>query len=240
MTGTTAAFDFIDRLKDLTSVEAVLADIQGEAAEVGLDHFIVTGLPMPNEPLLPLVLMNSWPHGWFERYSQEDYFQHDGVGQWALRTTEPFTWQEVPQPLMMPRKSRQVMEEASDFGMADGFLVPMFSSRHWQAAVAFASSERCELTSQSRSAIHLMSIYAVNRVRQILGDVPSPKRALTPREAECLTWIAAGKNAEDVGDILGLSYHTVQTHLKNIRAKLDVATITQAVVEALRGGEIRI
>lgn len=240
MTGTTAAFEFIDRLKGHSSVEAVLSDIQGEAAVLGFDHFIVTGLPMPNEPLSPLVLMNSWPDGWFERYSEEDYFQHDGVGQWALRTTEPFTWREVPEPLMASKKAGKVMNEAADFGMADGFLVPMFSSRHWQAAVAFASSDRCELGSQSRSALHLMSIYAVNRVRQILGDVPSPKRALTLREAECLTWIAAGKNAEDVGDILGLSYHTVQTHLRNIRAKLDVATITQAVVEALRGGEIRI
>lgn len=85
-----------------------------------------------------------------------------------------------------------------------------------------------------------MSIYAVNRTRQILGDVPSTKRTLSPREGECLTWIAAGKNAEDIGDILGLSTHTVQTHLRNVRVKLDVATITQAVVEALRGGEIRI
>lgn len=235
-----AAFEFIDRLKDSASVEEVLADLQREAAKIGLDHFIVTGLPMPNQPLSPLVLMNSWPHGWFERYSEEGYFQFDGVGQWALRTTEPFTWQAVPAPLMTSSRSRRVMDEASEFGMADGFLVPMFSSRHWQAAVAFASSDPCDLASRSRSAMHLMSIYAVNRVRQILGDVPSPKRTLTPREAECLTWIAAGKNAEDVGDILGLSYHTIHAHLRSIRSKLDVATITQAVVEALRGGEIRI
>lgn len=240
MTVDIAAFEFIDRLKGCVSVEAVLEDLQHEAAQVGLNHFIVTGLPMPNQPLSPLVLMNSWPEGWFERYAAEDYFQHDGVGQWALRTTEPFTWQAVPAPLMASRKSRRVMDEASDFGMADGFLVPMFSSRHWQAAVAFACSDTCDLPSKSRSALHLMSIYAVNRVRQILGDVPSPKRTLTLREAECLTWIAAGKSAEDVGDILGLSYHTVHAHLRSIRAKLDVATITQAVVEALRGGEIRI
>ncbi|KQQ85084.1 LuxR family transcriptional regulator [Aureimonas sp. Leaf324] len=240
MAGVTAAFDFIDHLKSLSSVEDVLAALQAEAAKVGLDHFIATGLPMPNQPLLPLILLNSWPAGWLERYSQEDYFQHDGVAQWALRTTEPFTWREVPQPLMAPRKSQRVMNEATDFDMIDGFLVPMFSSRHWQAAVTFASSRRCDLPIQSRSEIHLISIYAVNRVRQILGDVPSVKRTLSPREAECLTWIAAGKNAEDVGDILGLSTHTVQTHLRNIRVKLDVATITQAVVEALRGGEIRI
>lgn len=235
-----AAFEFIDRLKGLSRVDSVLADLQREVAKVGLDHFLVTGLPMPNQPLSPLVLMNSWPDGWFERYTEQNFFHRDGVGQWALRTTEPFAWREVPPLLMRPPIAQQVMNEASEFKMADGFVVPMFSSRHWQAAVSFASPDALELPERSRSAVHLMSIYAVNRVRQILGEVPSPERLLTTREAECLTWIAAGKNAEDIGDILGLSTLTVQTHLRNVRTKMEVATIAQAVAEAMRSGEIRI
>lgn len=233
-------FDFIERLKAHQSVDAVLADLRQEAAKVGLDYFIMTGLPMPQQPLQPLVMASAWPEGWFERYNEHGYFHHDGVGQWALRTTEPFRWTEVPVPLAKPKMARQVMNEATEFGMSDGFLVPMFSARHWQAAVAFGASQPCDMSERSQSAIHLMAIYAANRARRLLGDVPAPRRMLTPREAECLTWIAAGKTVEDVATILNLSGLTVQTHLRNVRTKMDVATIAQAVAEGIRAGEIRI
>jgi LuxR family quorum sensing-dependent transcriptional regulator len=234
------AFDFIDRLKTCTTVDAVLADLQRQAGRLGFDHFLVTGLPMPHEPLSPLVMLNAWPEGWFARYTAENYFRHDGVGQWALRSTEPFMWSEVPPSLMQGAKSRRVMDEATDFGLIDGYLVPMFSSRHWQSAVAFASCGRCDLDNRSLAAAQLMAISAVGQLRRILGDVPAPRQRLTAREAECLTWIAAGKTVHDVADILGLSWFTVQTHLRNVRTKLDVASITQAVVEAIRSGELRI
>ena len=234
------AFDFINRLTGHMTVEAVLADLQREAAILGFDHFLVTGLPMPNEALKPLVMLNAWPEGWLDRYAECDHFRHDAVAQWALRSSEPFLWRDVPHQLMTSPKARRVMTEATQFGMGDGYVVPMFSSRHWQSAVAFASARPCRLPDRGLAAAQLMAISAVGRARRILGDVPAARRLLTPREAECLTWIAAGKTMQDVADILGLSALTVQTHLRNIRQKMDVANVTQAVAEAIRFGEIRI
>lgn len=61
--------------------------------------------------------------------------------------------------------------------------------------------------------------------------------ALTPREAEVLTWIARGKSNRDVGEILGLSPRTVNKHLDQIYAKLGVENRTAAAALALNAME---
>lgn len=71
-----------------------------------------------------------------------------------------------------------------------------------------------------------------------MGEGPCIRQRLTPREREVLTWAAAGKSAWETSTILGISEATVITHLENIRRKLNVANPTQAVVAALRSGEL--
>jgi DNA-binding NarL/FixJ family response regulator len=58
--------------------------------------------------------------------------------------------------------------------------------------------------------------------------------ALTPREAEVLSWIAKGKTNRDVGDILGLSPRTVNKHLEHVFEKLGVETRSAAAALASR------
>ena len=52
---------------------------------------------------------------------------------------------------------------------------------------------------------------------------------LSPREAEILTWVIAGKTNWEIGTILGISSRTVQTHLDRIYRKLGVETRAAAV-----------
>ncbi len=61
---------------------------------------------------------------------------------------------------------------------------------------------------------------------------------LTPREQDCLTWVALGKSAEEIAVILGLSVHTVRFHLRRAMARLETRTQAQAVAVALRAGLI--
>ncbi len=57
---------------------------------------------------------------------------------------------------------------------------------------------------------------------------------LTDREAECLTWVARGKSARDVGTILAISQDTVNYHLKKVGAKFGFAGRIQMVVLAVQ------
>lgn len=57
---------------------------------------------------------------------------------------------------------------------------------------------------------------------------------LTPREAEVLLWLARGKSNRDIGQILDVSYRTVDKHLEQIYPKLGVESRTAAVALAIR------
>jgi DNA-binding response OmpR family regulator len=56
---------------------------------------------------------------------------------------------------------------------------------------------------------------------------------LSQREREALTWSARGKTSDEIARILGLARRTVDFHLDNARAKLGVATRTEAVATAV-------
>ena len=63
--------------------------------------------------------------------------------------------------------------------------------------------------------------------------------ALSPREIEVLSLVAAGKSNRDIGRELFLSEATVKSHLVHIFTKLGVNSRTRAVAAAREAGTIR-
>jgi len=61
---------------------------------------------------------------------------------------------------------------------------------------------------------------------------------LTAREADVLRLIARGHTYGKVADELGVSAHTVGTHVKNAYRKLEVHSAAAAVLQAVRLGLI--
>ena len=57
---------------------------------------------------------------------------------------------------------------------------------------------------------------------------------LTPRELEVVRLLGSGCTYEQVALRLGISPHTVVTHIKNAYRKLDVHTAAAAVMRAAR------
>lgn len=58
---------------------------------------------------------------------------------------------------------------------------------------------------------------------------------LTPREAEVLAAVAAGRTSREIADDLGISHRTVESHRESIMRKLDirsVAGLTRFAIEA--------
>jgi DNA-binding NarL/FixJ family response regulator len=65
-----------------------------------------------------------------------------------------------------------------------------------------------------------------------------PAQALTPREVEILGLFAEGLANKVIAARLGISEHTVKTHVTSVFAKLDVSTRAEAVAIAARLGLI--
>jgi DNA-binding CsgD family transcriptional regulator len=61
---------------------------------------------------------------------------------------------------------------------------------------------------------------------------------LTEREADVLRLLARGRSYAQAASELGVSAHTVSTHVKNAYRKLDVHSAAAAVLQAVRLGLI--
>ena len=75
------------------------------------------------------------------------------------------------------------------------------------------------------------------------GNAPPPRQpgrdaTLTPRESEILRFVACGYVSAEIGERLGITWQTVNVHIKSIYKKLQVHSRAQAVNFAVHTGLI--
>jgi DNA-binding NarL/FixJ family response regulator len=75
--------------------------------------------------------------------------------------------------------------------------------------------------------------------RRADGELARRVERLTSRELEILQRIAAGESSVEIAEELGMSRHTLRTHVQNVLTKLGVHSKTDAVVAAIRFGKVR-
>lgn len=76
-------------------------------------------------------------------------------------------------------------------------------------------------------------------VRQLRDkDIEDSYELLSPREREILQLIAEGKSNKDVANMLNLSVYTVDTHRGNILQKLNLHSVPELILYAVRKGVI--
>ncbi len=93
-----------------------------------------------------------------------------------------------------------------------------------------------EDTAALRWALQSMHLRYCVLLLPTLGKPPS----LSDRESEVLAWVARGKSNASIGEILGISAHTVDAHLRRIYLKLGVVDRISAALRALGFGLIRL
>jgi DNA-binding NarL/FixJ family response regulator len=84
---------------------------------------------------------------------------------------------------------------------------------------------------------------AARVLRRMAGGPPQntlPEATLSEREMEVLREAARGLPNKEIARRMGLSVRTVHTHLGNIFGKLQVGSRTEAVLQALRRGWVRL
>jgi DNA-binding NarL/FixJ family response regulator len=72
--------------------------------------------------------------------------------------------------------------------------------------------------------------------RSVPGNEGAVSARLTPREAEVLSLVAAGRTSKEISEELTLSIRTVGRHITNIYGKIGVQTRAEATAYAIRHG----
>jgi LuxR family transcriptional regulator, quorum-sensing system regulator BjaR1 len=131
------------------------------------------------------------------------------------------------------------MAVAREFGLNKRFLVPIVRSTGFQACVTMAG-EQPDYEPRAKRALHLVAMYVHARCAALMGceSDGQRRRVLSERERDVLAWAAEGKSSWEIATIPGVSERTVNWHVEQSKKKLDAVTRIQAVIKALRSGEI--
>jgi LuxR family transcriptional regulator, quorum-sensing system regulator CinR len=212
----------IIRLRDLLNVDHVVYNLSKLAASPSAaSHYIRL----------------TYPPAWIKQYLQMGYIDIDPVVREGYLRTLPFDWSEL--------KTQSAMEvsfwaDALAHGIGPrGFSIPV-RSKHGHCGLFSISSTRPEeewLYFLKITQPDLIQI--ANRVhKRVILDVFSDDDPvhLTDRELECLRWVAAGKDTNEIAIILDISPYTAREYLKSARYKLDSVTSAQAVNKAVKLG----
>lgn len=91
-----------------------------------------------------------------------------------------------------------------------------------------------------RDALHLAGLYFSGAMQARFPGEPEPAPvSLSPRQQECLTWVAAGLTSDEIAARLKLSRKTVDLHLAAAMRKLDARSRSQAAARAVARGLVR-
>lgn len=232
------AFDIVEKIENASQLDDIIKIVSTAGASFGYENFSIAGLPLPGESIDPYIMACGWPEGWAARYRDQNYVHADPVIRQVRSANRPFMWDEAPIKLG-DAAAKRVMNEATEFGLVDGFAVPIYTTHGFQAIVTFGSNQ-LELDKSEQAALHLVAIYAHQAIRFMLPNGSKDdgfwrlEKQLSVGEIECLKWIAAGKTAGEVGVITGLSDRTVEHYIASVIRKLDATNRVQAVAQAIR------
>jgi LuxR family quorum sensing-dependent transcriptional regulator len=233
-------FAFIEDLDRLSDADAVLNAIERVVARFGFELLLFTGLlPSTGQRFDELVLATRWPLEFLQLYVKGDYIRFDPIARLGRQSVNPFEWTGAGYFRAEDIRVAGVMKQAADFRIARGFIVPIHGPDGYEACVSMSGVD-FDLPAYLRPAIHLMALYAFNRMRCLVAASPKQKCCLTEREREVLSWAANGKSAWETSEILHIAKRTVDEHTQNAFRKLGAVNRTQAVAVALRDRRISI
>ncbi|GIU83371.1 MAG: DNA-binding response regulator [Acidimicrobiales bacterium] len=117
---------------------------------------------------------------------------------------------------------------------ASGYLVKDCTTEELASAIRDAVSGETVLSPQLAASM-LEEVRRLDR-----RDSRDQERVITKREEEVLQLIADGCSTSEVAERLFISQKTVKNHLASIYQKLDARDRTQAVIQAVRMGIIKL
>jgi DNA-binding NarL/FixJ family response regulator len=129
--------------------------------------------------------------------------------------------------------AEQVVREVLAAG-ARGFVLKSDAARDLVAAVDALQHRRTFFTTRVTQMV--LNGY----LHQEQESQPSAKAVLTPREREVIQLLAEGKTSKEVAVALKLSVKTAETHRTNLMRKLDLHSVADLTLYAIRNGIVQI
>lgn len=135
--------------------------------------------------------------------------------------------------MLTMHESEQVIREVLEAG-AHGYLLKSDAGRDLVSAVTALHRNKRFFTSK------VAEMVLENVTRSKLRPEVAVKDVLTAREREVVQLLAEGKSTREVAEVLGLSVKTAETHRSNVMRKLDLHSVSELVLYAVRNSLVEL
>jgi DNA-binding CsgD family transcriptional regulator len=226
----TDAYAIIEKKPDIQTVVTALRDF------LDIVQLVYVTSKFGASPSADPYIRLTYPASWLARYLAKGYADVDPILREGFRRTLPFEWRELGAD---GGAEAAFLADAASHGVGPhGYSIPV-STKHGHRglfAVSFSGAE--EEWAEFLGATQAALIQIANRLHgRVIAELFGEDRPrLTPRELECLHWIALGKDTTEIATILNISPHTTRDYMKSVHYKLDCVTSAQAVTKAVKLG----
>lgn len=228
--------DMLDRLShvaDLTELQSAVFDLR-EAYEV--EHLVYHSVRSNGAQWAAL----TYDPAWVDLYVSQRFQTIDPVVLSCFQRFRPVDWKTLD---WTGRAARGMLGEGIAHGLGNqGFSLPirgpagqfaLFTVNHRVGDDAWA-----RFTGSNLNDLLLAAHYVNERALALEGGVHAPHQALSPRETDALTLLAAGQSRAQAAETLKISEHTLRVYIEGARHKLGALNTTHAVANALARGLI--
>lgn len=224
----------VDNAVDRASLDRVMKDL---VASYGLKSAAYIGSGTTGKTGSPPVLAVTYSSKWVERYTEQHFVEIDPVIHMGFRRLLPLDWNDCDRS---DGRVKTMFGEASEFGLGSRGLSIPIHGWHGDRGLFSITSDLSERDWVREKLLYLrdfqvIAMHVHGKILELEGYQSAPVK-LSPRELECLLWIAEGKTAWECSRILGLSQHTVRCYLESARHKLNATSNTHAVSIAHKAG----
>lgn len=241
----------IERLRDRSRPDdrfAAFRDLLGLPPEVELFYAFGSSSPASDQetPRTPgRLLLDARTQMWWQDYSGDPTYRLKCPVRRVVRNGfRPVLWRDLEPSVEAGHPDAQPWRRVRDLGIRDGVTVPIHdAARGAYGAVGIVSfGPRREFDDWYRSAGEALPAQVYYFHHGLEVEVPEgveqARPALTRRERQCLTMVAAGACSKEIARRLDLSPRTVDLHVARGCRRLGARNRIEAVSIALKRGLI--
>ncbi len=244
---TQATLEFIEALNTATDPDLQRNHLLNTIAEFGYDKAVYGVFPAypTDTPLEEMFWVSGYPDEWMQRYLENEYMQFNAAVHHCFKSTTPLLWADLFADADAGNLGNRISSmhyEARDFGLKLGVTIPVRDIKGGKGGISFSgSAEMSEIEHVTlwRSNGPMFELYAdlfhAFCDRQTLFN---NQYELSPRERECLLWLAKGKRTKQIASILGIHIKTIDKQIHAAKRKLNATTTPQAIAKAMALGLI--
>lgn len=243
--------EYLDGLQLCPTEDALIAHFDKAAKEIGYAGFNIFYGYLDDRgrvtPELGGYDNSSLPASLTETYDQEEWFSVDPLLAYESRSNLPFTTAGAFAGATPGSVTETMWHAMLDFKIEHELNIPIRradGAGQISLHMAERSKDAFEHFQATLPIAHtiMTAFYGVFEIR-FLHQSPlflTPENPFTPREKDCLKWVAQGHSNGDIAENLNVSVRTAKFHVENAMKKIDAKTRAEAVAIALTRGLIQL